>query len=407
MSRIRIREFGPIKSGFQGNDGWMNINKVTVFIGNQGSGKSTAAKVISSFLWMEKVLVRGDYNQKWFERKNRLKNQLLTYHRLENYINGKTNTIIEYEGDAFNITYQEGYLRFKKNDSSNYSLPQIVYIPSERNFISYVKTPMELRLSSQALSEFLTEFNKARESLKTALHLPFNIDLEYDRLNDILNLKGKDYRIKLTEASSGFQSVVPLYLVCDHLSASVKSQEEKAHTMSAAEMERFKKGIAEIWSNNSLTEEQRKAALSILTARFSKTAFISIIEEPEQNLYPTSQQSLIYSLLEFTNRSQANKMIITTHSPYIIDFLTLAIKGAQILQVNDNQKIREQINRLVPLNSLIHSKDVSIYEFDETKGNIRALETFNGIPSDDNTLNLQLDSSNRIFSELLEIESTL
>lgn len=407
MSRIRIREFGPIKSGFQGNDGWMNINKITVFIGNQGSGKSTTAKIISTFLWMEKVLVRGDYNQKWFERKNRLKNQLLTYHRLENYINGKINTAIEYEGNAYNISYQGGYLRFEENDRRNYSLPQLVYVPSERNFISYVKSPMELRLSSPALSEFLTEFNKARESIKTPLLLPFNIDLEYDRLNDILNLKGKDYKIKLTDASSGFQSVVPLYLVCDYLSASVKSQEEKAHIMSAAEMERFKKGIAEIWSNNSLTEEQRKAALTVLTAKFSKTAFISIIEEPEQNLYPTSQQSLIYSLLEFTNRSKANKMIITTHSPYIIDFLTLAIKGAQILAKNDNQKIREKINRFVPVQSLIHSKDVSIYEFDETKGNIRALEAYNGIPSDDNTLNLHLESSNRIFSEMLEIESTL
>jgi len=34
----------------------MDVKKVTVFIGNQGSGKSTVAKLISSFSWIEKAL---------------------------------------------------------------------------------------------------------------------------------------------------------------------------------------------------------------------------------------------------------------------------------------------------------------------------------------------------------------
>ena len=63
----------------------VDINKVTVFIGSQGSGKSTVAKLISTFMWIEKALVRGDYNKKWFEGKNKLKNQYLNYHRLGNY----------------------------------------------------------------------------------------------------------------------------------------------------------------------------------------------------------------------------------------------------------------------------------------------------------------------------------
>ena len=73
MSRIRIRDFGPIKEGNQSDDGWIDIKKVTIFIGNQGAGKSTVAKLISTFTWIEKALVRGDYNKKWFERKNKLK----------------------------------------------------------------------------------------------------------------------------------------------------------------------------------------------------------------------------------------------------------------------------------------------------------------------------------------------
>ena len=51
MSRIKIQDFGPIKKGCLENDGWIDLKKVTVFIGNQGSGKSTVAKLISTFIW--------------------------------------------------------------------------------------------------------------------------------------------------------------------------------------------------------------------------------------------------------------------------------------------------------------------------------------------------------------------
>ena len=63
MSRIKIENFGPIKAGCIATDGWIDIKKVTLFIGNQGSGKSTVAKVISTFTWIEKALIRGDFNK--------------------------------------------------------------------------------------------------------------------------------------------------------------------------------------------------------------------------------------------------------------------------------------------------------------------------------------------------------
>lgn len=84
MSKIRIKNFGPIKEGYLENGGWIDIKKTTIFMGNQGSGKSTVAKLISTFTWIEKALVRGDYDNKWFSRKSKLKNQFLNYHRLEN-----------------------------------------------------------------------------------------------------------------------------------------------------------------------------------------------------------------------------------------------------------------------------------------------------------------------------------
>ena len=45
------------------------------------------------------------------------------------------------------ITYEKGFLKIEEKKSNNYSLPQIMYVPSERNFIAYVKSTKELKLS--------------------------------------------------------------------------------------------------------------------------------------------------------------------------------------------------------------------------------------------------------------------
>jgi len=415
MSRIRIKNFGPIKIGNIANDGWIDIKKVTILIGNQGSGKSTVAKLISTFTWIEKALVRGDYNKKWFERKNKLQNQYLNYHRLENYFksNDIDKTIIEYEGDAYSIIYKNGSLSINEVGNNEYPLPQIMYVPAERNFITYVKTPKEIKFSSESLKEFLTEFDNAKNDMKGIEMLPINnLGIEYDKLNDTLNLKGDNYKVKLTEASSGLQSLVPLYLVSSYLANSVKNQSESnKETMSSDELQRFKKGVEEIWNNNFMTDEQKRVALSVLSAKFNKTAFINIVEEPEQNLFPTSQWQMLQSLLKCNSLNKGNKLIATTHSPYIINYLSIAIQGEylenKIKKSSNKDNLIPKLYNLIPKESLISAKNVVVYQLDEKDGSITKLETIDGIPSDKNYLNETLTESNLLFDSLLEIEQEL
>ena len=415
MSRIRIKNFGPIKDGMLNHHGWIDIKKVTVFIGNQGSGKSTIAKLISTFTWIEKALVRGDYDKKWFERKNKLKNQFLKYHRLENYVesDGLNKTVIEYEGEAFHIQYENDSLKINEVQPNKYPLPQIMYVPAERNFITYVKTPKELKLSSESLQEFLTEFDNAKNQLKSLENLPINnVDLEYDKLNNTLNLKGKDYKLKLTEASSGFQSLVPLYLVSNYLANSIKNQSQKNNEMMTTdELQRFRKSVEDILKNENLTEEQQRIALSVLSSKFNKSAFINIVEEPEQNLFPTSQWHMLQSLLKFNSMSKGNKLILTTHSPYIINYLSIAIQAEylenKIKKTPNKADLLTELYKVVPKESLVSAKNVVIYQLDENNGSIKKLETIDGIPSDKNFLNETLAESNFLFDALLEIEQEL
>ena len=415
MSRIKIRNFGPIKAGYQDNDGWLELKKVTVFIGNQGSGKSTVAKLISTFTWIEKALVRGDYNKKWFERKNRLKNQYLNYHRLENYLkfNGEDNAVIEYEGDAYSIKYQDGSLIINEVPDKTYVLPQIMYVPAERNFITYIKTPKELKISSESLKEFLTEFDNAKNEMKGLEKLPINnIDIEYDKLNDTLNLKGEGYKVMLTEASSGFQSLVPLYLVSGYLANSVKKQSDSnKEPMSNEEMQRFKKGVEDIWNNDSLTDEQKRVALSVLSSKFNKSAFVNIVEEPEQNLFPSSQWNILQSLLKYNNMNNGNRLIITTHSPYIVNYLSIAIQGkyleGKIKKSSKENELLPKLYELIPEKAMVSAENVNVFQLNEEDGSIKLLASVDGIPSDKNYLNNILAEGNSLFDSLLEIEQEL
>lgn len=409
--KIRIKNFGPIKDGLLENDGWINISKNTVFIGNQGSGKSTIAKLISTFMWIEKALTRGDFDEKWITRKNRFKNHFLTYHRLENYFPVDKKTTIEYIGDAYSFFYKNDNFIVAINLNGNYELPQIMYIPSERNFISYVKTPNELKLSSEALNEFLTEFNNAKNALKNSVEFPINnLSIEYDKLNDVVNLKGNDYKVFLTESSSGFQSSIPLFLVTNYLANSVDSRINHRESMSVEEQFRFRINVDKIWSDKNLTDEQKRIAISTLSNKFNKNVFFNIVEEPEQNLFPDSQLEIVKNLVSNNNKINGNRLIITSHSPYLISFLGIMIEGYTVFDKavkSESITVQKKITKILPSDLFIKPSDISIYEMNEEDGTLRLLPNFEGIPSDKNFLNLGLKKSNDIFDKLLELEEEL
>ena len=389
MSNITIRNFGAIKE----HSAPIEIKKVTFFIGNQGSGKSTVAKLIATFMWIEKALFKESYNPQWFEKNNIFRDLFLSYHRLENYL--KENTYIQYTGSAFSITYTEGQLSFEKKQMA-YALPQLMYVPSERNFISYMKSMRELKVASAALNDFLAAYTYAKEKV-TEMPLPINESyLLYDKNRDILYVKGDDYRVQLSEASSGFQSLVPLFLVSDYLVNSVKN---KTEPMSIEERKRFEKQIKEIYDNPHFTEEQRRSAANALSEKFNKTSFVNIVEEPEQNLFPTSQRDMLYSLLKINNEIVDNKLIITTHSPYLVNYVSLAVEAGKLKQGVIAEK-GGQLNEIVPINA----DDLVIYQLKEEDGTIELLDSYEGIPSDENMLNLQIDETNNLFADLLDLK---
>lgn len=420
MVKLRIENFGPIKDGFIGNDGFLEFTPVTVFCGNQATGKSTIAKLYSTLSWVEKSFVRQDLNNYLANENaevpedffvNSLKKQ-----NLDEYFTSQT--IIEYKGQAYNFKYENAVFKYSKSVTYNeYVRPKIMYIPSDRNLLTSLEEADKVKNLPEMLSIMFDEYNLARKRLNgTGYALPIsNIKIKNDKeRNSIRVITGENSSISIFNASSGIQSVVPLSLVTRSISHSIFLEEDKDFQhLSALDRDLFKKKFV----NESHVPDDLKPSITNfvehlfnyyissknenkILKNFFNSCFINIVEEPEQNLYPDSQGQVLYELLEYLNWSKDNRLIITTHSPYILSYLTLCAKAAEL----KNKSIpEEKINKLVPFASVISGKKISVYETQEN-GSVVRLETYDNLPSDNNLLNNALDKSNELFARLIELE---
>ncbi len=406
MSKIRIKNFGPIKEGYLENDGWLDVKKVTVFIGNQGSGKSTVAKLISCFMWVEKALIRGDLKE---TISNQVFIELIEFHRLETYLEPLTE--IEYKGATYHLklagssTTIKKTIDAKKLNEKAVRLPKIMYVPAERNFLSSIENINKVsNLIVGSLQNYSIEFRNAQLAHKgKAIDLPINnTKVIYDPKDDENYLEFEGKRLKLSHASSGFHSIVPLYWVMQYLVGFVKQGEKKLlQSLSPDQTVRRNNELKEL-NLLKLDEKNLRAREKKINDKYVCKYLVSIVEEPEQNLFPSSQRLLLNSLLAYNNGN--NMLVMTTHSPYLINYLTLAVKAYKVKEKVKTDESRKKLQDIVPINSTVNPDDLVIYELNEKEGTIIKLADYKGLPSDENYLNDGLAETNQLFTKLQEIE---
>jgi hypothetical protein len=260
------------------------------------------------------------------------------------------------------------------------------------------------------------EYTNALNNIQDSVSLPINdTNIEYEKTKGVVYISGKNYRIPLSDSASGFQSLAPLYLVSQYL-CDLVTNTKNSESMNVEEKKRFSEWSAKILADPALNDDQKRMAIAGYAKRFNKTSFINIIEEPEQNLFPDAQNSLLQKLLAINNgvnennAGKANRLIMTTHSPYLINYLTLAVEAEKLKKHCVDKKLENELKELseiVPLESTIDRNDLTIYELNETDGTINLLEPYDGLPSDENLLNKTLGDANSMFSRLIDLEQKL
>ena len=421
MVKLKVKNFGPIKEGFSENDGFMDISPITLFCGNQATGKSTIAKLFSTLTWLEKAVFRNDYDEAAVSNKeffiNFLKNQ-----RIHEYI--KDNSEIVYIGNACIFSYVNNNFSVSVNEAQlkNYIRPKIMYIPAERNLLTILEDADKIQKLPVMLSILLERYCNARKKLaQDPYSLPIsNIKIKYDGINNITSVFSDNSQVvDISNSSSGIQSITPLSLISDYLAKSVTQDVfSNIQKLSAAERDKIKKDIHQFndkeladtllkelnmyflaGSKQGISEKNVYLMKTILQYYFNQ-CFINIVEEPEQNLFPESQNKVLYHLLECFNRNPNNQLMITTHSPYIISYLTLCAKAYELKSKGINL---EKISTLVPIESIVSGNTITIYETNED-GRIELLKPYESLPSDENLLNKLMAKQNDLFNKLLEME---
>lgn len=390
-NKIRIKNFGAITKGYTNSkDGFFEINKLTVFTGTQGSGKSTIAKLIATFLWLEKALVRGDVLKECIT-KDIFVNNYLAYHLIDSYLH--KNSEIEFIGTVYSFHFfaeTDQFVIEKIKEKNIYLKPKIAYIFSERNFFSVLPNPNKLAGLLKSFFTTLGDFDEAKKSFDNEIYeLPIaDYKYRYDSASDksyIFKARGKD-EVELFKAASGIQSSLPLTLMSGYFSSRIENgfgDNSKTQAYSLYELKKiqddYKMEMEKLtseaqqnaifaamnaqnpWAFNfflsnsfvkkneidrlhkELTDKETEILTALEYSLFAtiNSCFINIVEEPEQNLYPASQRDLVYYLLECLNkgkekkeaeidRSRYNKLIITTHSPYILGTINNAVYAGNL-----------------------------------------------------------------------------
>jgi hypothetical protein len=417
--KYKIRNFGPITDGYTGDDEFIRLDGVTVFTGGQGTGKSSVAKSLSTMMWLEKALLRYDFSEKQLMARGKFKSHF-TYHGIVDYF--QKNTELDYQGRYYRFKYAQEQLTIEQlSITEEIDTPKIMYVPSERNFLSS-STKLSMVAGLQpSLATFLDEYENAKRSITVPITLPVDQGkFSYDKLNDVSWIERKKNKTRLSNASSGYQSLVPLFLVTDYLANSIDQEKmpisvhqmriirEKLNELVHDYYDLFTYSLISVLKENayiSFTDIQSSPpeARRVLK-RFRPSHYVNVVEEPEQNLFPDSQVKMVQSLLGYQNRKELNQLIITTHSPYVLSAVTLAVACSMAFQRNET--VQEELGRIVARDAWLKPEKLTVYEIDGN-GIIKKLETYADLPSDNNYLNNALGSFNVAFEQIMDLEESL
>lgn len=320
---IIIKNLGPLKD--------IHIEEIkpfTVFIGESGSGKSTLMKVISLFRWIYKM-----QNIHSYHRESRVNSPFdidiyscFESSGIKEFI--KSNTTIIYKttfdkGVNYEIKFHQNTLYFSNQtiNASYLSFNKISFISETRNIIPLWANVGALLTGGNLgyyFHEVFKDFDLASDAIKDVelKHLDLKFSVKKGPLGKkdyrIESRNNEKFDIEFKNSSSGTQTSVPILLISQFFAKNFKF--ENAFNNSV---------LKYLSSTDSLTEFKAVKNLS----EINKIIYIHI-EEPELSLFPDAQCKLIDGLIKncFEDNSNPIELIVSTHSPYIVNYLNLLIK---------------------------------------------------------------------------------
>lgn len=370
MEHLKLKNFGPI------TELDINLKKINVFIGEQGVGKSTIAKLLTCLrdIYLKNCILEGDSKS--------ISDNFKLY-GLHSYFN--ENTFIEYSDVIHtNITYVIGEFKMANDElgkdllktsyrnlivkgtqdilakhgvdiaqctaeefeSHSRKLARTIrsymhtslYCPAERGMVGTLSKSLASILLNEIplpanLTEYMSFFEKARNYFHDYSVDFLNLQYTFKDGDDLVTLAGKS--VPLKDASSGIQAILPLMMVMDYC---------------------LKEKYFEDFT----------------------------IEEPELNLFPNNQLGLLRFILSRTSDEdlKIKSWALTTHSPYTLSILNISLLAGMIIKKYPEAKA--EVEKLLPSEYTIDPDEICVYALKkdgENKTHCESIISTNGLIS--------------------------
>lgn len=336
--RLIVKNFGPI------TDLDIEIRPLTIFIGTQGSGKSTISKLLTicrDVRWWLQILKEEDATKPFVDfgineyfQDGSYFSYFIDDEEELNYEKGKFNLkikgnekketsikILTYliKQSSVSVLGEEGMSKENLSDPHtinflNANSRMGLYILAERNLVGNLSDSLasimlhQIPLSNPLL-EYMSIFEKAKKEFSTYDFPYFGVKFVKKEGKERIELLNKSKDLPLSACSSGLQSALPMLMVIDY----------------ALKADCF----------NSF-----------------------VVEEPEQNLFPENQREVLgFVAMRLMNKKE-NKFVITTHSPYLLSCLNVLMLAYRL---QGHEEIRKQVNEIINPNYAINPEKVAVF----------------------------------------------
>lgn len=355
----------------------MDLRRVNIIIGPQSSGKSTILKIACFCDWMERQIELTQNPDKYCASNFFIEN-LIGFHKLEGYL--QQETYIRYVNDAVSFDYSEKNKKctFKWNEAKRwkYKRTKIAYIPAERNLVAAIPNWYQVNMNKDNILDFMKEWEFARKAfLKGEQILDLPVKYEYNAYNqgDRIKLEnGKE--LDLTVASSGLQALTPLYVMLRYLTSEYYKE---AHTN--VEQDMLRQNLHEVVAKEcaGLTKgEQQNIIDTILTPHHTDL----FVEEPEAHIFPSTQKSFVYSLVEMLNGNVQHTCFLATHSPYILTAFNNIILAGETMAMSKEKA--DKVSVIMPKRQTLCYDEVAAFEMSNGRNHSIMDEDFRLISAD-------------------------
>lgn len=401
MKHLIIRNIGPLSNVD------ITLSRINLIIGPQSTGKSCILKVACFCAWLEERIEFSQNPESEFTKKV-VEERLIDFYRLKDFI--REDSFIDYETDCLRFSYSFGngqrIFEWKKN-RWEYHRRKVAYIIAERNVVAVVPNWYEVSLRNDYLRSFLAEWQNARNFMKdfgTIDVLGQQIAYQYDDVNQedqIIMNNGQT--ISLRSASSGLQSVVPLYIQLFYFAYGFFLNKKSGNVMDEMLRENVLIEMNKEFNTSVIKSDEgyavkgkTKQIINQLTQYDSCDLFI---EEPEENLFPQTQNELVKWFAELMNNGRNHSLFIATHSPYVMSAFNNLIQAGDVIEESPDKKA--SVEQIVGYNLSLSYDDVAAFAIiDGTVHSIKDDELRLISPSE---LDTASDKISEVFNQLIQL----